>query len=116
MVLQQRPVSAGIDPRLFDGRVFLAHEALQAQLIDSIGYLDDAIETARHIGGSPGASVVMLHRARDPARSPYAITANAPIQGSVLPISVPGLERTMLPTFLYMWQLEPTYERRAMGR
>ena len=58
----------------------------------------------------------MLHRANDPARTPFATTPNAPVQTSVLPLSLPGLERTQLPTFLYIWQPEPTLERRAIGR
>jgi protease-4 len=100
----------------FDGRIFTARDALARQLIDQIGYLDEAVAAARQLGGSPGAKAVILHRANDPARTPYAVTANVPVQGSILPLSIPGLERTQLPTFLYLWQPEPTYERRASGR
>jgi hypothetical protein len=28
-----------------------------------------------------------------------------------VPPSVPGLDRSRLPTFLYMWQAEPTLEK-----
>jgi protease-4 len=58
----------------------------------------------------------MLHRCSDRARSPYAVSPNTPIQSGLLPFSVPGFERTQLPTFLYLWQPEPTFERRALGR
>ena len=34
-----------------------------------------------------------------------------PIQANLLPFSVPGLERSKLPTFLYLWQPDPTLER-----
>lgn len=107
------------DPRRaedFDGRVFLAHEALERGLIDTIGYLDDAVAVARQLGRSPAAAAVILHRCNDPARTPYAVTPNMPLQGNLLPLSVPGFDRSQLPTFLYLWQPEPTLERRATGR
>jgi hypothetical protein len=44
-------------------------------------------------------------------RSAYAITPNVPLQNSMLPINVPGLDRSRLPTFLYLWQSDPTLER-----
>ena len=100
----------------FDGRIFLAADALQRKLIDSIGYVDDAADVARSFAGAPSASVVMFHRANDPARSPYAVSPNMPLQTGMLPLSLPGLERAQLPTFLYVWQPEPTLERRAAGR
>ncbi len=100
----------------FDGRVFLAQAALDRKLIDGIGYLDDAVAVARQMAGAPAARVVMLHRRHDAARSPYAVSPNQPVQTGLLPLSVPGLERTQLPTFLYIWQPDPTLERRATGR
>jgi len=53
----------------------------------------------------------MLRRPNDPARAPFAITANNPPQGKWVPLSVPGLDRSRLPSFLYMWQAEPTLEK-----
>ena len=66
---------------------------------------------AGQMGGAPGAALVLLHRPNDGARTPYDVTANVPLQSSLLPISMPGLERARLPTFLYLWQPEPTMER-----
>jgi protease-4 len=97
----------------FDGRIFTASQALERRLIDSVGYLDDAVAVARELGRCPSAGAVLLRRANDPARSPYATTPNSPTQGGLFPMSIPGLDRSQLPTFLYLWQPEPTYERRA---
>lgn len=110
-VEQARP---GHDPASaddFDGRVFTASQALSRRLIDTIGYLDDAVAIARRMSRQPAARVVLLHRRVDRARSPYAITPNVPLQGAAFPLSVPGLERSRLPTFLYLWQPDPTLER-----
>jgi protease IV len=102
------------DPDLetnFDGRVFTATEALNRQLIDSVGYLDDAIETAKQMARLKQARLVMYHRCRDEARTPYSTSPNTPIQNGLIPVSLPGLDRSRLPNFLYLWQPEPTMEK-----
>jgi len=126
VVLSRRKAVAADEPSNFDGRVFTAAEAQRRGLVDRLGYLDDAIAAAAALaGGQPGPAhegislsplqVVMFHRPEDPARSPYALTPNTPLHGRLLPVSIPGLERSRLPTFLYLWQLEPTLES-AAGR
>ncbi len=114
VVISRRPATEHGDPSTFDGRVFTAEQALSRGLIDRVGYLEDAIEAARTRAGKAGAKVVMYHRSNDPARTLYAITPNDPSANRVIPMSVPGAERSRLPAFLYLWQVEPTLE--AMGR
>jgi protease IV len=111
VVRQQRPAVDPADASTFDGRVFTAREALKRRLIDRIGYLDDALAAARELAGCPTARAVLFHRCNDVARTPYATTPNQPIQGTIFPVSVPGIERSRLPTFLYLWQPDPTLER-----
>jgi protease-4 len=111
LVHGRRTGSIPIDDTALDGRVFLASKALERGLVDRVGYLADAIAAGRELAGQPQAGAVLLHRAGDVARTPYATTPNVPIQASLLPFSVPGLERSKLPTFLYLWQPDPTLER-----
>ena len=59
------------------------------------------------------AEVVMLQRAELPIRSMYAIPPNTPMQNTLFPMSIPGLERSKLPTFLYLWEPDPTITRLA---
>lgn len=92
-----------------DGRVFTARQALELGFIDQIGYLEDAVALARGLGKAPSASVVMLRRPGDAARTPYAVSPNTPLQ--LMPISVPGIDRSKLPTFMYAWSPDPTLER-----
>jgi protease-4 len=110
VVRRQRP---GVDcsKSTFDGRVFSAGQALQRGLVDRIGYLEDALAAAREMAGQPQAGAVILHRQGDTARTPFATTPNIPLQASLFPLSLPGLERSKLPTFLYLWQPDPTLER-----
>lgn len=90
---------------LFDGRIFTGETALAMHLVDQTGYLDDAIQIARGFTGDANSGVVMLHRQQDTARTPYATTPNEPTQLAALP-QIPGLVRSRLPTFLYVWQAD----------
>jgi protease-4 len=96
------------DAEFFDGRIMSAHEAKRAGLIDAEGYLEDAIALARQLAGVDQAQPILYRRKGDPAYSLYATSANRPLQGTVIPYSVPGLDRSRLPLFLYMWQADPT--------
>ncbi len=95
----------------FDGRIFTAQQALDRGLIDQIGYLDDAITAAKAMAKLQCARVVLYHRNSDRGRNVYATTPNVPLQSALLPLSVPGLDRSKLPTFLYLWQADPTLEK-----
>jgi protease-4 len=112
-VRQARPQVDLAGDTTFDGRVFTAEQALERRLIDGIGYLDDAVTVARELAHLPaGARVVLFHRGNDPARSPYAVTPNVPLQGAApLFPSLPGLDRSRMPTFLYLWEPDATLER-----
>jgi protease-4 len=99
----------------FDGRIFTGTQAMARGLVDRIGDLDEALQVAAQMAspGAPAAApqVVLYRRANDPARSVYAVTANIPLQGSGLLPSLPGLDRSKLPTFLSMWQPDLTMEK-----
>jgi protease-4 len=110
VVRQQRP-RLNPEEATLDGRVFTAPEALERGLIDEIGYLDDAIDAARRLAGQPGAGVVLFHRPDDVARTAYATTPNIPLQATLWPVAIPGVERSRWPTFLYLWQPDPTLTR-----
>lgn len=93
---------------VFDGRILTAPRALALHVVDRIGYLDDAIAEAEALMGPCGAEVVMFQRAGQSIHSIYSVTPSTPFQGDLLPFSYPGMERSKLPTFLYLWQPDPT--------
>ncbi|MFO0842626.1 MAG: S49 family peptidase [Gemmataceae bacterium] len=107
VVTKARPKAAA-KPDLFDGRVMAADQALQAGLIDGVGYPDEAIAAACQLAKVGPAQPVMYRRQGDQARSLYATTPNRPISsGGLLGLNIPGPDRAKLPTFLYMWLPEP---------
>src|SRR5262249_22216841 len=101
------------DTAVFDGRVMTATKAVETGLIDGIGFLPEAIDRAAQLAGAGPVTAVMYCRGSSPARSLYEIAPNRPVQGLNMPWSVPGMDRSRLPVFLYLWQIEPTMVRIA---
>ena len=108
VVKQSRPVQVEDERSNFDGRVFTAAQAYERGLIDEVGYLDEAMNKVAELGNCQDAGLVMIHRKNDPVNSPYDISPNTPLQKTLLAVNVPGLDRSKLPTFLYLWQPEPS--------
>jgi protease-4 len=108
-VARCRPAMTVGDRRaISDGRVIAGPQALALHMVDSLGYLEDALCEAERLAGIQGAEVVLFQRRGYPTRSIYSIIPNVPLQGELVPASYPGLERSKLPTFLYLWQPDPT--------
>jgi protease-4 len=99
--------------RIGDGRIISAPRALALHMVDALGYPDDAVAEAERLSGVSGSEVVLFQRAGYPTRSIYATAPNVPIQSELIPFSYPGLERSKLPTFLYLWQPDPTLTRQT---
>jgi protease-4 len=111
-VQERRPALTVQDRQTIrDGRVFLASQAMALHLVDRLGYVHEAIAEAEQQAGVAGAEVVLYHRAGYPAHSLYAITPSPAPLNEVFPLSYPGLDRSRLPTFLYLWQPDPTLPR-----
>lgn len=98
----------------FEGGILTGTDALQSGLVDTVGYLDDAIALARKRSNlAVDSPVVMFRRDNDRAYSQFDVTPNTPFL--LLPIKMPGLDRSSLPTFLYLWQPDPSYLTTAGG-
>jgi protease-4 len=110
VVVRRRP-SVNRDPSTFDGRVFAAGQSLDRGMIDRVGYLEEAIAAAQELAGAGECAVVMYHRTNNPPRSIYATDGLDPAPKQLVPMSIPGMERSRLPGFLYLWQVDPTIER-----
>jgi protease-4 len=108
--LQQQFVSKLVDRRrlapdtaraLADGRIYTAEQALRHRLVDRIGYMRDAIATARAAAGVAEARVVVYHRPREYRATYYArAETSAGLEASLSQLATlasPG------PRFLYLW-------------
>lgn len=91
---------------LADGRVYYAEEALQAGLIDKIGYPADAITWAKQLAGVSKAKVVIYHRSLGYKPNIYASTPrNLEAGGALVNIELPDWLQARGPRFLYLWQV-----------
>lgn len=83
--------------KLADGSIFIADQALQAKLIDKIGYLDDAIATVKALAGIEAAQVIEYRR-------PFSLFGLLTAKSG----PIPKLDRKTLfefgtPQVLYLW-------------
>lgn len=86
---------------LADGRVFTASQALEAKLVDRIGYLDDAVAEASSRAGLKAPSVVMYSRRPDALRNAYSQpSASAPASAGELD----AVRRLLGFRFYYLWE------------
>ena len=63
---------------LADGRVYTAQQALEAKLVDRIGYLEDAVAEAKKRAGVAKAQVVMYSRRPGRVDNEYSASVQAP--------------------------------------
>ena len=111
-VKERRPaMTAGDHKVVQDGRVLLASTAQALHLVDRLGYVHDAIAEAERLAGVERRGGRLFHRSGYPAHSLYAITPTPAPLSEAIPFSYPGLDRSKLPTFLYLWQPDPTLPR-----
>jgi protease IV len=63
---------------LADGRIYTAAQALEAKLVDRVGYFAEAVEEARGLAGLKEARLVMYSRRPQKVENPYSVTAQSP--------------------------------------
>jgi protease-4 len=111
-VARRRPAMTRVDRQgIQDGRIVSASRALELHMVDRLGSIHDALREAEHLAGVADAEVVFYHRPASPARSLFAISPSPAPLSEAIPLSYPGLDRSKLPTFLYLWQPDPTVPR-----
>ncbi len=86
--------------KLADGRLYTATQALDARLIDRIGYLDDVIAGIRKSIGVEKARVVTYYR---PGSYKGSIYADAGEKGGVMEM-LGGMDPFSGASFMYLWQ------------
>lgn len=85
-----------------DGRVYTASQAVDLKLVDSVGYLDDAIDWARKTAGVKQARVVTYAQPRAYRNNIYSRAEPAPAGISVINIDA-GIPKLTGMEFMYIW-------------
>lgn len=90
---------------LADGRVYTAQQALEHGLIDQIGGIRDAIDTAKELAGVKRAKVVAYERPYGYVPNYYAAAPHRPAKSDVnlINLDLGSAVRRDWPPFLYLW-------------
>jgi protease-4 len=104
IVRERRPqANADTFNAVTDGRVITAGQALQAGLIDRIGYLNDAIDIAKQRAGLTEARVILYRRPNEFSENIYSRAGTAPAQVNLINFDLGALAGHG-PAFMYLWQ------------
>jgi len=90
--------------KLADGRIYTADQALEAGLIDRVGYLNDAVDRTKQSLGIEKSSVITYYRPGTYKGSIYSALPKAP-QSIINLITINGDGLTTPPGihFMYLW-------------
>lgn len=88
--------------KIADGRVYTASQAKDLKLVDSIGYLDDAIDWAKQAAGVKEARVVTYGAPRSYKNNIYSKAEPAPAGISIINIDA-GIPKAAGMEFMYIW-------------
>jgi len=100
-VVERRRLADDVARTLADGRIYTAPQALTHRLVDSIGYVPDAIDAAKRAAGLSDAKVVVYKRPREYRATYYA---QARTEASALDAVAQVAATTGVgPKFLYLW-------------
>lgn len=91
---------------LADGRVFTAPQALDAGLIDRIGYPQDAVAWAKQLAGIEKTCTVVYHRPHSHKPNVYASAHESIAPQALINLELPHWLKAEGARFLYLWQPE----------
>jgi protease-4 len=106
LVAKHRTGDAKVLSNISTARIYLAAEALQLNLIDRIGYLDDAISEAKNLAGlAKDAKVVVYRRSKYPDDNVYntSNSLHSGGSGSLVDLHLPEVIPDLHPGFYYLW-------------
>jgi protease-4 len=90
--------------RLADGRVFTTKQAVDAKLIDKVGYLEDAVELAKRQAGIRKAKVIIYHRPLSYRNNIYSKISPLDFKTiNLINIDIGTLPLTRGLHFMYLW-------------
>ena len=112
-VAQHRNIDAQKMQQITSGRIYLAADAKAMGLVDSIGYLEDAIGRAIQLAGMPkNAKVVVYRRAEYPNDNIYNTATSWEGSGQLSMVNIDFLDTLsgMNAGFYYIWPLAAANE------
>ncbi|MBI5969896.1 MAG: signal peptide peptidase SppA [Deltaproteobacteria bacterium] len=111
VILEGRKFAGFTKPELkkiADGRIYSASQAIELKLIDSLGYLDDAVEAAKNAAGIKEARVITYSPASSYRNNVYSnMGGYAPVGGppmvNLVYIDADSMTKRFGMRFVYLW-------------
>ncbi|HEV3204691.1 MAG TPA: signal peptide peptidase SppA [Gemmataceae bacterium] len=103
VVVRGRGISEDRVRPLADGRVYTGIDAQKLGLVDRIGYLDDAIKTAKELACIHDAAIIAYDRCDGYRGSIYSTLPQIPKEFNIK-VDLLGLGSHNGPVFLYIWE------------
>ena len=88
-------------------RIYLADDALQLGMIDSIGYLDEAVIQVKKLADLPEDARVVVYRRTEYANDNLYNTSTSRYEGrgpSIISLDLPDSLASLQAGFYYLWQ------------
>jgi protease-4 len=88
--------------KLADGRIYSGEQAKAVGLVDSVGYLEDAIDLAKRQAGLTEARIVVYRKQGEFKQNIYSRLSGG-IPSALASLDVMALARVGSPQFMYLW-------------
>ncbi|MDP6634000.1 MAG: signal peptide peptidase SppA [Phycisphaerae bacterium] len=89
--------------KLADGRIYTASEALKNGLVDSLGYMNEAMALAKVRSGSERVRLVMYGRPTGYRANAYSRVPEVGAQFNLVNVNAESLFSLARPRFMYLW-------------
>lgn len=89
--------------RAADGRVYTGEQAMKLGLVDDVGYLEDAVDSAKAHAGIKDATLIRYHRPGVYTSNIYTGAPGAPPSVNLVNLDLGSFIEAGVPQFLYMW-------------
>ena len=88
---------------LADGRVYTAKQALEAKLVDKIGFFDDAVSSVRRLANVESCSIVAYEWPWNRKYDVYSMMSPGAVDINLLKVNFGSLGTSARPGFYYLW-------------
>jgi protease-4 len=89
--------------KLADGRIYSGEQAKEAGLVDSVGYLEDAVELAKGKAGLSEAKIIMYRKPGEYKQNIYSRFLSGGMMTGLPQFDLLSMVRASSPQFMYLW-------------
>jgi protease IV len=89
--------------KLADGRIYSGEQAKEVGLVDSVGYLEDAVDLAKNKAGLSEAKIIMYRKPGEYKQNIYSRFLGGGMMSGLPQFDLLSMVRASSPQFMYLW-------------